>query len=302
MKFHSLIKTAAIASFLTIPLTACPSDDGGDDEVGEEEDDTAGETTSGEDTTEDGTTEEETTEEESTTEEEEETTEEETTGGEEGRVRLMHLGVFPGDENTGVDIFVNGEAPGITFEFKQGTDYVALPVGTYDFDIVPAGGTIDDSVFTVEGFAIEAGVDYAVFASGYLDPGDGDGEFGVAFFPENPADIAEGDTRLNVIHAAALGAFNPVDVWLVDENCDPTMPLLEDFPYLGGALDFDVPVGPLSLGLDVGQDATVDACFFVPELPGGALINVYAVNTSEGVPSLIAHLPDGSIAEVNPEG
>ena len=52
-----------------------------------------------------------------------------------GEVRLAHFGVFPGDTGTDVDVFINGEASGITFGFKETTDFVALPVGNYDFDI-----------------------------------------------------------------------------------------------------------------------------------------------------------------------
>jgi hypothetical protein len=222
--------------------------------------------------------------------------------GDTGMLRLMHLGVFPDDANTGVDIYVNGEASGITFEFKDGTDYVELPVGSYDFDIVPAGGSIDDSVFNVPGFDIAAGDMWAVIAAGYVAPAAEDAAFGVLALPENDADIPAGNIRLNVFHTAALGVLSPIDVWAVDEDCAPLAAVLEDFEFGQVAANFDIQAGPLALGFDVGQDGTVDACFKIPDLGADIMVNAYAVNDDAGNVSIIAQLPDGSTAEVTPEG
>jgi hypothetical protein len=217
-----------------------------------------------------------------------------------GMLRLVHLGVFPNDTGTDVDIFVNGENSGITFAFKQGTDYVELPVGTYDFDVVPSGGTIDDSVFTVSDFALGEGEKWEIYAAGYVAPEGDDNGFGVGAFLENSDGIPAGNNRLNVVHAGALGALTPVDVWVVDDQCAPVMPLLTDFNFGDIAADVDLPNAAIRVGFDVGQDATVDACFEIPALGGDILVNAFAVNDSQGNVSIIAHLPDGSIAELSP--
>lgn len=225
------------------------------------------------------------------------------TADETARVRLVHLGVFPGDINTDVDIFVNGEASGITFGFKDTTDYVELPVGTYTFDVVPSGGAIQDSVETVADFSLEADKTWSFIASGYVaPPAQGDAAFGVSAFEDNGGDVPAGKIRLNIFHTAGLGALNPVDVWVVDSSCAPVgeAPLLDNFAYGQVAAGIDLDPGALGVGFDVGGDATVDACFQVPDLGADAFVNVYAVNDSAGGVSLVAHRPDGTAAEVTP--
>lgn len=226
-----------------------------------------------------------------------------TTGGDLARLRALHLGVFPGDVNTGVELFVNGQASGLALEFKDGTGHTEFPAGEYDFDIVPAGGTLDDSVFSIQSFPLEADFDYTLHATGYIAPsGAFDAQFGVDMVPENPDGIPPGSTRLNIIHSAPLAAFSPVAVWIVDDGCAPVEPLIETFAHLDVVFDVDLPAGPLGLGLDLGQDDAVNACFFVPDLGAGALVNVYISNDDASVPALILHLPDGSVAEVTAEG
>ncbi|MFK7927530.1 MAG: DUF4397 domain-containing protein [Myxococcota bacterium] len=217
------------------------------------------------------------------------------------KVRLVHLGVFPGDTGTDVDIFVNGEASGVSLAFKDTTDYVELDVGTYTFDIVPKGGAIGDSVFTVADFDLEADTTWSFVASGYAaGAGEGDAAFNVTAFEDNGGDVPAGKTRLNVFHKAGAAALNPVDVWVVDASCTPVgdAPLLAGFAYNAEAPGVDLDPGALGVGFDVGANATVDACFQVPDLGADVFVNVYAVNTSAGVPSLVAHLPDGTSAEV----
>jgi hypothetical protein len=217
-----------------------------------------------------------------------------------GMLRLMHLGVFPGDTNTTVDIYVNGANSGISLDFKQGTDYVELPVGAYDFDIVPGGGTIDDSVLTVEGFAIAQGDMWEVVAAGYVAGDPADAGFTVIAHPEDAEGIAADGMRINVFHVGALGALSPVDVWAVDENCEPVAPVIPGFNFGDIASNFDVPNVSTRIGLDVGQDATVDACFEIPALGAGVMVNAFAVNDDGGNVSIVAHLPDGSVAEIQP--
>ena len=215
-------------------------------------------------------------------------------------IRLAHFGVFPGDEGTTVDVFVNGEASGISFDFKQTTDYVALPVGTYDFDIVPSGGTIDDSVFTVEGFTLEADAQWSIYAAGYVAAGAGS-SFTVSAIEEDRASIPAGKVRVQVVHAAALGILDPVDIWAVDGDCAPVEALAPGFKFTNSG-NFDLDSTEINVGFDIGQDATVDACFKVPDLGiTDEIVSVYAVNTDAGGASLVAHLPDGTSAELLPE-
>jgi hypothetical protein len=228
------------------------------------------------------------------------TTDSGVTPDETGEVRLAHFGVFPGDAGTDVDVFVNGEASGITFAFKDTTDFVELPVGNYDFDIVPAGGTIDDSVYSVDGFALEADAQWSLYAAGYVGEGAGS-SFLVGAELEDRSTIPAGKVRVQVVHAAALGVLSPVDVWVVDGMCAPVDPLVVGFEFASSG-SFDLDSTLINVGFDVGQDGTVDACFKIPDLGiTDEIVSVYAVNTDAGVPSLVAHLPDGTSAELAPE-
>ena len=216
------------------------------------------------------------------------------------QVRLAHFGVFPGDTGTAVDIFINGAASGVTFSFKEATPYVELPAGSYDIDIVPSGGAIGDSVFSVPGFTIADGEIWTAYAAGYVAPTEGGQPFSVFAFKEDHA-VPAGQVRVNVVHAAALGALDPVDVWVVDGDCEPTSILLDNFAYGSVAANVDLPSTEINVGFDVGGDATVDACFKIPATITDAVINLYAVNTSDGKVSLVAVLPDGTPVELNPE-
>ena len=80
------------------------------------------------------------------------------------RVRVIHLA--PAAED--VDIFVNGgeEAAIEALGFAESTDYVELDPGSYDFDVSPAGGSVDDAVISAADVTLEAGKDYTVAAWG----------------------------------------------------------------------------------------------------------------------------------------
>lgn len=227
-------------------------------------------------------------------------TDDDTAAAETARIRLTHLGVFPTEESA-VDIFVNGENAGITFSFGDTTDYVELPVGTYDFAVVPAGGTIDQAAVTVDDFALAADESWAIVAQGYVAPEGGQPALSVGAFQEDYDGLEAGTTRLNVFHSAALPAFDPVDVWVVDGDCAPVgnEPLIDNFAYGAVTGGVDIPAGAIGVGLDVGGDATVDACFQVPDL-GDALVNVFASNDNAGAPFLLAQLPEGRDAELLP--
>lgn len=225
-----------------------------------------------------------------------------TTADETARIRLTHLGVFPDGMDSAVDIYVNGEASGVTFSFGDTTDYIELPVGSYDFAVVPAGGELGDAAATVEDFALAADESWAIVAQGYVAPGAGEPGLTVGAFQESYEELDAQTTRLNVFHSAAAPAFDPVDVWTADADCNPTgdAPLIDEFAYGATVGGVDIPVGAIGIALDVGNDGVVDACFQVPELPGEAVINVFAANDLDGVPFLLAQLPGGDDAQLDP--
>ena len=203
--------------------------------------------------------------------------------------------------NTEVDIFVAGAASGISLSFKDTTAFVDLPAGSYDFDIVPSGGTIDDTVFSVTDFQLSEGDMWSIYAAGYVSPADDTGNpFTVGAIAEDRTDIPDGNVRVQVTHAAAAGALTPVDVWVVDDACAPDTALLPGFNF-GDTASVDLPTTEANLGFDVGGNGSVDACFKVPDVSvANDIVSVYAVNDDAGNVTLVAHLPDGSNAEILP--
>ena len=197
-----------------------------------------------------------------------------------------------------VDIFVNaGEAPAFAGAgFSQFTDYAELPVDTYDVQISAAGTTAADAVFTVEGIAVEKDASYTAIAHGYLAGGDGTSAFDVTLLEDNRDEIPDGFFRVQVVHAAALGAFGNVDVWSVG-NPDEPVALIPDFPY-ADAVTTELPSGAYTICLDVNDDATCDAVFALPEITSG-FVNLIATNDTDGVPFLIAVLDDGTQARID---
>jgi hypothetical protein len=163
--------------------------------------------------------------------------------------------------------------------FGSGTGYAELPVGSYDVQISVEGTTAADAVFTVEGIGVEKDMSYTAIAHGYLGGAEGDGAFTVSLLEDDRGGIPDGFFRVQVVHAAALGAFGNVDVWSVD-NPEAPVALIPDFPY-AGSVTTELPSGAYTICLDVNDDAACDATFALPELTGG-FINLYATNDVSG--------------------
>jgi hypothetical protein len=211
----------------------------------------------------------------------------------EAQLRVAHFS----PDAPAVDIFVNaGEAP--AFEdaaFTNATKYATLPVDSYDVQISAAGTTAADAVFSVEGIAVEADKSYTAIAHGYLAAADDENAFAVTVVENDMMDISGGSFRVQVIHAAAAGAFGIVDVWNVTDATAP-LPLIPDFAY-GAAVTTDLPAGAYDVCLDVNADAACDATFSLPELSEG-FINLVATNDTDGTPFLVAILEDGTTVTI----
>lgn len=198
-----------------------------------------------------------------------------------------------------VDIFVNAgpEAAFAGAAFGTATTYAELPVASYDVQISAAGTSAADAVYTVEGIAVEKDASYTAIAHGYLAGGEGDAGFTVSLLEDQRDGIEDGFFRVQVVHAAAAGAFGNVDVWEVS-NPDSPAALIPDFPY-ANSVTTDLPAGAYNICLDVNDDAACDATFALPELDGG-FINLIATNDVSGNPFLVAVLEDGTIVTINP--
>ena len=275
---------------LSLALAACSGDDGSTSESTT----TTASTTSG--TTDDSTTDDTTTA--STTSGTTTTASTTETTGEVAMamIRVVHLS----PDAPAVDVFVVGldEAVVKGLAVKNATDYLSVPAGAYAFAIAPAGGSIDDAVFTTPVLDLAADTKYSAVAVGKLAPGNGDGGFNVVALVDSTDGLAAGQVRLQVLHAAAAAPFAEVDVWEVSDPMNP-VPLIENFKFeASGSLD--VPSAALVVGLDVNNDGMPDATFNVPALPADSLVDVAAFSDAADAPSLQAVLGVGATTQLDP--
>ncbi len=200
-------------------------------------------------------------------------------------IRVMHLS----PDAPAVDVYVNGGAtPAVEdLEFTDGTAYLSVLPGTYSFDVAPANTSLADSVLNVPALDIEAGVLYSAAAIDELAS--------ITALPlvDDVAGIPPGNTRLQIVHAGAgVGEVDVIN--LADDSA-----LVSDIS-LGDAATLDVPSGAYQIGIDVNDDGGAELIFNVPELGPGVFANVYATNDEDGNVFLLAHLPDGTVAQIDP--
>jgi hypothetical protein len=115
-------------------------------------------------------------------------------------VRAAHLAI----DAPLVDVYVNGDAVLTDVDFGDISGWLELSPGTYDVDVAPAGTSIDDAV--VSGSYNLAAGDWATIAViGLL----GDDSLTMQALVEDLGNIADGETRISVLHAApGVGAVN----------------------------------------------------------------------------------------------
>ena len=86
------------------------------------------------------------------------------TSADEAKLRVVHLSPDTG----GVDVALAGQSPADApvkdLTYPNATDYLALPAGTYDFEVRPTGTTT--VALSLPGTALAADTNYTVFAVG----------------------------------------------------------------------------------------------------------------------------------------
>jgi hypothetical protein len=203
-------------------------------------------------------------------------------------IRVIHLS----PDAPAVDVFANGATPAVVtdLEFPEGTEYLSVPAGTYDFDVAPEGGEPADAVLSVADLELEAGNNYTAVAYDVL------ASIQALALEDDMSPVAAGNIRLRVIHVAV--GVGEVDIWNVTDPGDP-QPLYTDVDF-GDVTDYaELPAEAYTVGIDVDGDADPDLIFEVPALDDGEVVNVFAVAEGEDV-FLIAQLSDGTTVRIDP--
>lgn len=215
-----------------------------------------------------------------------------------GLVRIVHLSPEP---TPNVDVLVNGEGVNVTdVPFGDSTSFFEFPANSYDFDVIPTGGTVDDAVIRLEDFEVGVDEGFTFVAWGTLD----DGTLPALAIEEDFAELPEDTLQLRAVHVAE--GVDTVDVYAVAVSDDTQLfGGLEEGTSQVLALPLEVvpEVDPVPVILDANQDGSGDATFDVPAdlFEDGAFVTVYAVD--DGGLALFAHTREDArdLARIDPD-
>lgn len=203
-------------------------------------------------------------------------------------IRAIHLS----PDAPAVDIFANETEPAVFtgLAFPQGTEYLQVPPGNWNFDISPTETGLAGSVLDTGDLELSDGVHYTAVAYDVV------GSLKVMPLVDDFDDLEAGKFRVRAIHTAA--GIGQVDIWNIPEVGDPT-PLYTDVDF-GAVSDYvDLAAGSYTIGFDIDDDGNPDAVFTTPDIEAGTVINLFAVKNGEDV-FLIAQLNDGTTVRIDP--
>lgn len=203
-------------------------------------------------------------------------------------VRVMHLS----PDAPAVDVFVDGIADAVVSDlaFGSGSTWVEVPVGTYTFRVAPAGAGVEAAVLTIADLTLGEDTRSTAVAYDYV------ANLTAKALADDVTGMEAGNFRVNVMHGAP--GVGEVDIWALTDS--GAVPLLENVPF-GANAPLDLPAGTYTVGLDVDNDANPDVVFSLPELTAGLYVNLYATNDVNGNVYLLAQLPDGAVAQIDPD-
>ena len=188
----------------------------------------------------------------------------------EAMVRVIHAS----PDAPAVDVYVDGEAVVEGAEYKQATDYMALPAGDHEIEVFPAGENGEGEPVISQSVTLEEGMKYSAAAVGKLD--------GISLWAlGDDMEASEGKAKVRVVHASP-DAPN-VDVAVKDGDV-----LFSDVAFKSTS-DY-AEVDPMTVDLEVRPAGSEDVVLEIPgvELKEGYVYSVYAIGLVEGEPTLEA--------------
>lgn len=203
-----------------------------------------------------------------------------------GFLRFWHLAAEAGT----VDIFVDGTAVATAVEFEGNSAYAPFLAGTYDIAIAPTGMTAADAVITADAFALDDGESFTVLATQLNADATAAGAFGALPILEDRTAPPAGNIRFRVFHAA-YQVSEDVAIHNIDGSTNPEIVAAIAQGAVAPTPGFEVANGAYTLGLDVGDDGTINFQTSVDgsaagaiDMPvDGALITIGAISKPDGV-------------------
>lgn len=166
-----------------------------------------------------------------------------------GRVRVVHAS----PDAPAVDIYVNGGKVLENLPFKEYSDYLAVPAGTYNVEIKVTG---TDTVVKALSLPVSANRDYTAVAVGYAT-GNRQPGFDVKLLEDDNSLPANNGVKLRVMHGAP-GAPE-VDVYVTGpfETLMGKDPVLARVPFNAASGYLTVPVATYQARVAVAGTKTV---------------------------------------------
>lgn len=165
-----------------------------------------------------------------------------------GRVRVVHAS----PDAPAVDIYVNGGKVLENLPFREYSEYLALPAGSYSVDIKVTG---TDTLVKNVPISVAAGKDYTAMAVGYA--GGNTPGFDVMWLEDDNSLPADNGVKLRVVHAAPGAPQVDVYVTTPFETLMGKNPVLNNVPFKVASGYLTVPIGMYQARVAVAGTKTV---------------------------------------------
>ncbi|MEC8025598.1 MAG: DUF4397 domain-containing protein, partial [Myxococcota bacterium] len=207
--------------------------------------------------------------------------------GDPALVRGIHLS----PDAPSVDVLANGSSDPLFADlaYSQTSSFSEVPAGFYDVSVVPTGSGPDASVFDVQGVGLLEDERTTVAVYGRLEA------LQALYFVDVLEGLQPGLIRVRAVHTATnVGVVN-----LVSLGGEESQTIWEDLNEGDVGASVDLPAQAYTVGIDVGADSSVELQCSLPALPAGSIVNVYAVNTDNGVQLVVQFAESTTTLTVN---
>lgn len=200
-------------------------------------------------------------------------------------VRVVHAS----PDAPAVDIYVNGAKVLENLPFREYSEYLTLPAGTYTVEIKVTG---TNTVVKQLSLPVQAGKDYTAIAVGYAASGKTPG-FDVMLLEDDNSAPADGRIKLRVAHTAPGAPAVDVYVTTPFETLDGKQPVLTNVPFKAASGYLSVPIGMYQARVAVAGTNTIAIDSHRLVTWGGMIRTIIAVDSKGGgAPFDLILLPD----------
>jgi len=200
------------------------------------------------------------------------------------RVRVVHAS----PDAPAVDIYVNGNIVLENLPFREYSEYLSLPVGTYNVEIKVTG---TNTVVKQLSVPLQAGKDYTAIAVGYA--GGASPGFDVMLLEDDNSAPADGRIKIRVAHTAPGAPAVDVYVTTPFETLSGKQPVLTNVPFKAASGYLSVPIGMYQARVAVAGTKTIAIDSHRLVTWGGMIRTIIAVDSrGGGAPFDLILLPD----------